>query len=391
MELLQRESFTKTLDLLAGRMKASAVDTVRRQIRTHVLSLPRVRSVVQDEEDPSRRLLLLSETIRTREDVPEGVSSVVEEIVPYTLKLGYEYYTAEEVLRRLLPASVDVPGSFETVGHIAHLNLREEQEPYKKLIGAVILDKSPAIRTVVNKVGTIDSTFRFFAMEVLAGEESTLVEVRESGCRFKFDYAKVYWNSRLQFEHNRLVDLFRAGERICDVFCGVGPFSLPAARKGCVVYANDLNPESVRWLTENAAANKIKDDRLLIHNLDGRVFMREALQALRAKLGDERAGFDHYVMNLPAIAYQFCDVLGALVREGGLQKPCRVHCYTFVKPDGCAVANIEEGLGMPVHRGTTEAKHVRTVAPNKDMYCVSFSLPPPAKRLHDSVGSDTEP
>lgn len=316
-------------------------------------------------------------------DIPEDAVKIFREhgaeLVPHVLRLGYEYYTAEEVLRQLLPAQVDVPGSFETVGHIAHLNLREEQEPYKHLIGQVILDKSPAIRTVVNKVGTIDSTFRFFAMEVLAGEEGTLVEVKEEGCRFAFDYAKVYWNSRLQYEHRRLVQLFKKGERVCDVFCGVGPFAVPAAKRGCIVYANDLNPESIHWLRHNKTLNKIPDARLLIHNTDGRQFIRQSLDTLRGQEGPE-AAFDHYVMNLPAIAYQFLDAMAELLDEGRLGRPARVHCYTFVKPEGSAVANVEEGLGRAVHAESTEAHFVRTVAPNKDMYCVSFTVPVPSKK-----------
>jgi len=61
-------------------------------------------------------------------------------VEPYALQLGYEHYSADEVLQKLLPSGVDVPGSFEIVGHIAHLNLREEQEPFKLTIGQVILD-----------------------------------------------------------------------------------------------------------------------------------------------------------------------------------------------------------------------------------------------------------
>jgi tRNA G37 N-methylase Trm5 len=52
----------------------------------------------------------------------------------------------------LLPPGSDIPGSFETVGHIAHLNLRDELLPFKLVIGRVLLDKNtPRIKTVLNK------------------------------------------------------------------------------------------------------------------------------------------------------------------------------------------------------------------------------------------------
>ena len=42
-----------------------------------------------------------------------------------------------------------------------------------------------------------------------------------------------------------------------DVFAGVGPFAIPAAAKGCKVYANDLNPESFKYLNQNVSINKV--------------------------------------------------------------------------------------------------------------------------------------
>lgn len=87
-------------------------------------------------------------------------------------------------------------------------------------------------------------------------------EQSEHDCLFTFDFSKVYWNSRLQNEHRRLVDLFRPDDLIADVFAGVGPFALPAAVKGCAVMANDLNPNSAEFLTLNAINNRVRDDPL---------------------------------------------------------------------------------------------------------------------------------
>ena len=95
---------------------------------------------------------------------------------------------------------MEVPSSFETVGHIAHVNLREEVLCFKHLIGRVLLDKnSSRIKTVLNKacpsdadvgislsglralqVGTISSEFRVPEFEVLAGDSS--LEVRHEAC-----------------------------------------------------------------------------------------------------------------------------------------------------------------------------------------------------------------
>jgi Met-10+ like-protein len=46
---------------------------------------------------------------------------------------------------------------------------------------------------------------------------------------------QVYWNSRLEAEHSRLVQDFAPGDVVVDIMAGIGPFALPAARKGCKV------------------------------------------------------------------------------------------------------------------------------------------------------------
>lgn len=80
----------------------------------------------------------------------------------------------------------------------------------------------------------------------------------------------------MEHEHIRLVSQFEAGETICDMFAGIGPFVIPAAKKGCLVYANDLNPDSVKYLRINAKINKV-EDCVNTYNMDARNFIAQLM------------------------------------------------------------------------------------------------------------------
>lgn len=395
---LNRELYRQVLTVPAARVVANKVGQLRSVLdRNLVLTLPRIKTVVPDSSDPQKRLLLLNpDLIKFGNDAKieflaadkaANEQQVLEfkkfevEGCTYEIVLDYDYWSSDEILGATLPDGMDVPSSFETIGHIAHLNLRPEHEPFKKLIGSVILDKNPVIKTVVNKVGSIEATFRFFQMELLAGEDRLHVEVREEGCIFTFDYSKVYWNSRLQHEHRRLVESFQKGQNVCDLFCGVGPFAIPAAKKGCIVYANDLNPESVKYLEINKEKNKISSKNLMTFNEDARDFIMKSHELLNKQSTgslDSPKFFDHYIMNLPASAHEFLDAFSSL---RSLLPPSDeehapsiwVHCYVFCKIDASPVELVEQELKCQLESVT--AHYVRNVSPNKDMYCVSFKLP----------------
>lgn len=139
------------------------------------------------------------------------------------------------------------------------MNLRPPALPYKYHIGAVVLSKTAnqGITTVINKLDIIDSKYRNFEMEVIAGEENFLVTQPHLDCTFTFDFSKVYWNTRLETEHRRLVAMFEPGEAVCDVFAGVGPFAVPAGKERVFVLANDLNPASFESMENNIKTNKV--------------------------------------------------------------------------------------------------------------------------------------
>ncbi|KAI9596926.1 tRNA methyltransferase Trm5 [Syncephalis fuscata] len=392
MTELSREAFRKTVQLLAVRVPVKSIGPARQKLEKDLLNQPRLRNVVNDPAQPELKLLLLRSDIESVSDInqlstesQEVIKNEGYEVIPHELNISYDHWTAEEILTAILPEDMLVPGAFEAVGHIAHMNLRDECLPYKHLIGQVILDKNPRIKSVVNKTDTIDTTFRFFKMEVLAGIDDMVAEVRESGCRFRFDFSKVYWNSRLHTEHDRLISLFKPNERICDVFAGVGPFAVPAAKRGNIVYANDLNPESYKYMNENMKINKVAT--LKTYNLDGREFIRSSFTDLA--MADKKDGrafrpFEHVAMNLPATAIEFVDafrgILVGSMDDSELETDflnTTVHCYCFSKSDDPA-ADVVERIGTvlqePLEPGTFSVFNVRRVAPNKVMLCVSFRL-----------------
>ena len=254
--------------------------------------------------------------------------------------------------------------------------------------GQVLLDKRKNIRTVVNKSSNIDDTFRFFKMDLLAGEDDMMATVKEGGCTFTFDFSTVYWNSRLRTEHERIVKLLHKGDTVLDVFAGVGPFALPACKKGCVVYANDLNSHSYSALCTNAQQNAVSN-KLTAYNMDGREFVetvtRKLLEekSLNIDTAPQRLGYSHVIMNLPASAVEFLDVFRGLFRvvpvdlRKTVQLPT-VHCYCFLKsqvPEEDALKLVEANLGANLPEGSYTISLVRDVAPNKLMMRVSFQLP----------------
>ncbi|KAK6048153.1 Met-10+ like-protein, partial [Cooperia oncophora] len=127
-----------------------------------------------------------------------------------------------------------------------------------------------------------------------------------------------------------------------DACAGVGPFVLPAIKKGRASHAlaNDLNPESVRWLKENAVLNKIPSAKLEIHNLDATAFIRGPLaEHLTKEIGNAETSESppsgaHVMLNLPGFAVNFLPSFRGMLTEHfpaefSSTLPVKVYCYLF--------------------------------------------------------------
>ncbi|XP_066550637.1 tRNA (guanine(37)-N(1))-methyltransferase [Amia ocellicauda] len=387
MTTLDRAAFRRTVTVPALCVRKELINTLMKTLKRVGLQRPGLKRVVEAPDGDHRLVLLDPGTVSSPACFNEVEMAALErfqvsvELQSHELQLSYDNLKSEEILRAVLPLGQDVTSGFSRVGHIAHMNLRDHQLPYKGLIGQVIMDKNPGVTCVVNKTNTIDSTYRNFQMEVLAGDGNMVAKVRENSVTYEFDFSRVYWNPRLSTEHERVVSLLRPGDAVFDVFAGVGPFAVPAARRGCSVFANDLNPESHRWLLHNCKINKAERN-VRVFNMDGRDFIRGPLREELPRLLRQSGSAVHVVMNLPALALEFLDAFRGLLRPGegldseDLAMP-RVHCYGFSKheePQRDVTARAEASLGAALE-GCCSVHLVRNVAPNKEMMCISFALP----------------
>ncbi|KAH9802940.1 tRNA (guanine(37)-N1)-methyltransferase 2 [Citrus sinensis] len=286
---------------------------------------------------------------------------------------AFDFHSYVQILEALLPKGMIIPSAFETVGHIAHLNLREEHQPFKYLIAKVVLDKNkPKIQTVVNKIDAIHNDYRTMQLEVLAGNNSLVTMLVENGLRFNVDLATVYWNSKLATERQRLLGGFNFKDVVCDVFAGVGPISIPAAKIVKRVYANDLNPYAVDYLERNSVLNKL-EKKIEVFNMDGRRFIDAMFASQKAHK------ITQVVMNLPNDATEFLDAFRGIYRDRPEDVKFtfpKTHVYGFSKArdpefdfhERIRIALAEVAVNV-------EMRRVRLVAPGKWMLCASFVLP----------------
>lgn len=152
--------------------------------------------------------------------------------------------------------------------------MTEQQEKWKLVIGEITLLKCPNIKTVVNKTEKLHNIYRTPTLEHMSGLLDYEASLKERGVEFRINFEKVYWCSRLQQERDRVLELMRPGEVLADIFCGVGPLAVRAAKKHLYVIANDLNPFCHEYLVKNSSINKV-DSRILCWNMCAREAMRK--------------------------------------------------------------------------------------------------------------------
>ena len=196
--------------------------------------------------------------------------------------------------------------SFDTIGDIVILEIPDDLQDKKQKIGDAALEFTKR-KAIYMKKSAIKGTTRTRDLEFLSGVDDSITIHKEHGTRLKLDVREVYFSPRLATERKRVMESVDDGEKILDMFCGIGPFPIVIAKnKNVEITAVDINESAIRYLNKNIKLNKLKGS---IKTYCGDV--REVSKSFNLK-------FDRIIMNLPGLAYTFLDVAVDLIGDGGI-------------------------------------------------------------------------
>jgi tRNA (guanine37-N1)-methyltransferase len=227
----------------------------------------------------------------------------------------------KNVLAGVLDAdeAAQVYSAFDQIGDIVIIKIPDALADKKKLVAMAILDHVKTAKVVFVQASAVRGDFRVRDLEFLAGENRTVTEYKEHGCRFKVDVARTYFSPRLSTERQRIAGLVGQDEIVVNMFAGVGTYSIIIAKanKTCKVYSIDSNPVANELCAENARLNKVADRVIPI--------CADAADVIKEKL---TGAADRVLMPLPERAREFVAPAAAALKEMGV-----VHYFAHVKAD----------------------------------------------------------
>ncbi len=220
-------------------------------------------------------------------------------------------------------------GAFDLIGDIAITKIRERDRAIS--LADALTETHPNIRGVFLDKG-ITGPFRLRDLELLRGEPATITQYRENGVIFRLDVSKVYFSPRLATERMFVSREVREGEKIIDMFAGIGAFSLNIAKiQNASIVAIDSNPDAIQYMKESIVLNR------LIGNIEP--VCGDSLEII-----DTLPDADRIIMNLPHESHRY--LIKAIEK---LSKNGILHYYEILDMKGIE-ERMEEfrGLGLSI-------------------------------------------
>jgi len=208
--------------------------------------------------------------------------------------------------------------AFDQIGNIIIVRIPDSLISKKKMIGETLLEQVKTTKSVFFQSSPVEGDFRTRNLEILAGDDKTETEYKESGCTFIVDVKKAFFSPRLSTERERISNLITENETIVNMFGGIGMFSILAAKKkSCTVYNIDINPIASKLCDENIRLNKLKGN---VISLNG-----DASDIINRKLQNNA---DRVLMLLPERSDEFLDSALLSLKTNGI-----LHYYSHIHAD----------------------------------------------------------
>jgi tRNA (guanine37-N1)-methyltransferase len=248
--------------------------------------------------------------------------------------------------------SDELISAFDQIGNIIIVRIPDSLLSKKKLIGDTLLEQVKSAKSVFYQSSSVEGQFRTRNLEILAGDDKTETEYKESGCKFIVDVQKVFFSPRLSSERMRVADSVNDGEVIVNMFGGIGMFSIIAAKKKkCTVYNIDINPYATKLCEKNVVINKLLGNVITIHG--------DASEVIVNQLENKS---DRTLMLLPEKSDKFLNSAVLATKNCGI-----IHYYSHIhsdkKSDAAKLSKLHFMEKTTVKSTILESKIVRPVGP----------------------------
>jgi len=151
-----------------------------------------------------------------------------------------------------------LPRGWQIIGDVALVHIPPVLQAKKILVAEGLLKLYPRCSTVL-ETKRISGEYRQPIVEKIAGDGTETLH-KENYVVYKLDVARLMFSQGNFFERLRMGTVGK-GERVVDMFAGIGYFSLPMAvhAKPEKVIAIEINPLSYGYLCENVRLNHVED------------------------------------------------------------------------------------------------------------------------------------
>ena len=145
MEKLDKALFDVETKIPAIKCLPHLCGIVQKEFKNILFNRPHFKKILPCEESSHHeRLILIHTSVTSEEMLDDKQKEFIKEndciFVIHTAKLTYEDFSFDEILKKVFPEDTkDIITSFETVGHIAHVNLKPSMAEKKHLIGIILI------------------------------------------------------------------------------------------------------------------------------------------------------------------------------------------------------------------------------------------------------------